>query len=72
VHVTRVIFQHIVNNVQRQCFEITTKINDELEKHILTQDVMDALRLVYPQYWLQPSCEHTFPFHMAILKGFYS
>jgi len=50
VHVTCVIFQHTINNVQRQCFEATTKINDELEKHFLAQDVMDVLGLVYPQY----------------------
>jgi hypothetical protein len=43
-----------------------------LEKHFLAQDVMDVLGLVYPQYWLKPSCEQTFPIHMAILKGFYS
>ncbi len=58
--------------MQRQCFETTTKISDKLEKRFLAQDVMDSLGLVYPQYWLKPSCEHTFPLHMAILKGFYS
>jgi hypothetical protein len=58
--------------VQRQCFEAITKVNDELEKHFLAQDVMDVFGLVYPQYWLKPSCEQTFPVHMAILKGFYS
>ncbi len=57
VHVICVIFQQTINNVQRQCFEVTTKINDKLEKHFPTQDVMDALGLVYPQYWLKPSCE---------------
>jgi hypothetical protein len=35
-------------------------------------DVMDVLGLVYPQYWLKPSCEKTFPIDMAILKGFYN
>jgi hypothetical protein len=33
---------------------------------------MDVLGLVYPQYWLKPSSEHTFPIHMVILKDFYS
>jgi hypothetical protein len=72
VHVICVIFQQTINNVQRQCFEVTTKISDKLEKHFQAQDVMDASRLVYPQYWLKPSCEQTFPLHMAILKSFYS
>jgi hypothetical protein len=43
-------FQQTINNVQRQCFEATTKISDELEKRTLIQDVMDVLGLVYPQY----------------------
>ncbi len=50
VHVTCGNFQHTINNVQRQCFETTTKISDELEKHFLAQEVMDVLRLVYTQY----------------------
>jgi hypothetical protein len=48
------------------------KISDKQEKRFLAQDVMDALGLVYPQYWLKPSFEQTFFLHMAILKGFYS
>jgi len=48
------------------------KISDKQEKGFLAQDVMDALGLVYPQYWLKPSFEQTFFLHMAILKGFYS
>jgi hypothetical protein len=67
-----VIFQQTINNVQRQCFETTTKISDKLEKCFLVQDVMDVLRLVYSQYWLKHSCEQTFPLHIAILKGFYN
>jgi len=32
-------------------------------------EVMDALDVVYPQYWFKSSCEVTFLVHMAILKG---
>jgi hypothetical protein len=72
VNVICVIFQQTINNVQRQCFETTTKINDKLKKRFLAQDVMDVLGLVNSQYWLKHSCEQTFPLHIAILKGFYS
>jgi hypothetical protein len=34
------------------CFNVTTKVNYKLEKKFPTQDVMDALGLVYPQDWL--------------------
>lgn len=33
--------------------------------------MMDALRLVYLQYWFKSSCEETFSIHMALLKMFY-
>jgi hypothetical protein len=32
VFVTRVIFQHTINNVQNHCLEIATKVSDKLEK----------------------------------------
>jgi hypothetical protein len=35
VHVICAIFQPTINNVQRHCFEATTKVNNELEKHFL-------------------------------------
>jgi hypothetical protein len=54
--------------VRRLCSKATTKINDELEKQFPTQDVMDVLGLVHPQYWLKCS---DLSIHMAILKGFY-
>jgi len=50
VLVIHAIFQQTINNVQRQCYEIVVNVNDELEKRFPTQDVMDALGLVYPQY----------------------
>jgi len=31
-----------INHVQKQCYETTTKVNDELNKKFLVQDVMDA------------------------------
>jgi hypothetical protein len=57
VPVTRAIFQQTINNVERECSGVVAKVSDELEKHFLAQDVMDALGLVYPQYWLKPSCD---------------
>jgi hypothetical protein len=51
-----------INHVQKQCYETTTKVNDELDKKFLAQDVMDALGVV--------ACEVTFPIYMAILKRF--
>jgi hypothetical protein len=51
-------------------FKIVAKVNDEFEKNF-AQEMMDALRLVYLQYWFKSSCEETFSIHMALLKMFY-
>jgi hypothetical protein len=32
VPMTRALFQHTMNNVQMQCSQVVTKVNDELEK----------------------------------------
>jgi hypothetical protein len=68
VLVIRVFFQHTMNNVQMQCSQVATKVSDELEKQFHVQDVMDALGVVYPQYWLKITCESSFPIHMDVWK----
>lgn len=52
-------------------FKIVAKVSDEFEKNFLAQEMMDALRLVYLQYWFKSSCEETFSIHMVLLKMFY-
>jgi hypothetical protein len=67
---TWVLFQTIIHDVHRHCFEVATKINDDLEKKFHAQDVMDPLDAVYSQYWLKSTCEETFLVHMFVLNGF--
>jgi hypothetical protein len=52
VLITHVILQHTINQMQIRCFEVITKLNDELEKLFLVHDVMDALGVIYLQYWI--------------------
>jgi hypothetical protein len=37
----------------------------------LKQLILDALGVVYPQYWLQAYVDHIFPGHLKVLKSFY-
>jgi hypothetical protein len=53
-----------------QCSQVA-KVNDGFETWFPTHDVMDALGVVYPQYWLKSTCESRFPTHMDVLKKFY-
>ncbi len=40
----------------------------ELETRLPTHGLMDALRIVYPQYWLQVDYETSFPKHLVVIK----
>jgi hypothetical protein len=35
----------------------------------LAHGVMDALGIVYPQYWSQLDCEMSFPKHLQVIKA---
>jgi hypothetical protein len=40
----------------------------ELETRFLTHGVMDVLRIVYPQYWLQVDYETSFLKNLVVIK----
>jgi hypothetical protein len=42
-----------------------------LDAQFPRQVVMDAMGIVYPQYWLQTNANVTFPQHLEVLKNFY-
>lgn len=54
--------------MKRQCCEAAQKIISELEHRFPAVDVMDALGVVYPQYWVSPTAPETFPQHLEVLK----
>lgn len=65
-----IFFQQIINS-SKVVFKIVAKVSDEFEKNFLPQEMMDAWRLVYLQFWFKFSCEEIFSIHMALLKMFY-
>jgi hypothetical protein len=68
VPVTHSRFEEIEQSVKRQCCEAAQKIISELERRFPAVDVMDALGVVYPQYWVSPTATETFPQHLEVLK----
>lgn len=40
----------------------------ELDCRFPEVELMNALGIVFPQYWLQPNCDELFPLHMKTLK----
>jgi len=45
-----------------------TKILMELKIKFPTHGVMNALEIVYPQYWLQQDCDAFFANHLQVFK----
>ena len=43
----------------------------ELQRRFPDHAVLDALGIIYPQYWLQPDAELTFSKHLGTLKNWY-
>ena len=51
--------------------DVAEKVLLELEVRFPTVDVMDALGVIYPQYWLQGNYEASFRKHLTMIKDFY-
>jgi hypothetical protein len=55
--------------VKQQCQETTTQLIIELQGQFPAQDLLDALGIVYAQYWLKPKLEKRFIVQaLAIIK----
>jgi hypothetical protein len=69
--VNRSTFVEIQESVKVQCCEAARQIISELEKRFPTVELMDALGVVYPQYWVSPSAVDTFLQHLDVLKRWF-
>ena len=43
----------------------------ELKKRFPSVDTLNAMGIVYPQYWAQENCLESFPIHLEVLKRFF-
>jgi hypothetical protein len=46
--------------MKQQCQEIAIQFITKLQGRFHGQNLMDALGVIYPQYWLQPELEEGF------------
>ena len=49
----------------------TAQLIQELQRHFPEHAVLDAIGIIYPQYWLQVDVEITFSKHLHTLKNWY-
>lgn len=54
-----------------KCSNIAQTLCDELNWHFPQQELLDAFRIIYPQYWRQEGADASFSYHLAILKKSY-
>jgi len=57
--------------MQTPCTGVARQLLRELGAHFPSHLVMDALGVVYSQYWLQPKAKEYFSKHLSILLEFY-
>jgi hypothetical protein len=48
-----------------------TSLIVEFHSHFLVQELFNATMVIYPQYWLLPKVEVTFPRHLAIIQAYF-
>jgi hypothetical protein len=50
---------------------VANQLMVELRSRFPSQEVLDALDLLYPQYWAMPDAVKKFPKHLCVIKNWY-
>jgi hypothetical protein len=58
----------VVASVKDQCAAATEMLISQLDKRFPHCDIMEALGVVFPQYWLQDNCDDLFVIHLQVIK----
>ncbi len=59
-----------IKKVEVQCLDVATTFIEFSWKY-LNLEFTNAIRIIYPQYWLNLNAKHTFPTHLTLLKVHY-
>ncbi len=70
--ITRDGFEITIKVVKTQCTTIFDLLVTKLEQRFPNHELMNALGVIYPQYWLQLDCESTFTIHLNVIKQLYT
>jgi hypothetical protein len=71
VFISKVEFNFIIMAVQRQVTEGAKLLIQQLDKQFPDVDVINALGIVFPQYWCHPNCLELFPLHLEVIAKYY-
>jgi hypothetical protein len=62
-------FEAVISSVKGQATSAAEMLISELSKRFPSCDLMDALGIVFPQFWLQAIYDALFPLHLKTLKA---
>lgn len=65
-------FRAVIASVKGQCRDAADLLRLELDLRCPEVELMNALGVVFPQYWLQPNCDDLFPMHVKTLREHYA
>jgi hypothetical protein len=65
-------FAEIVASVKQECKDSAEIVIAELNVIFPDVDLLNALGVIFPQYWMDPNCHELFPLHLEILTDFFS
>jgi hypothetical protein len=69
--VSRDNFLAAVSSIKGQCSSAAELLIEELSRRFPDSEIMEALGIVFPQYWRSPNCDTVFPVHMQVIKKWY-
>jgi hypothetical protein len=64
-------FATVVSFVKGQCIAAADLFISQLDRRFPNCDIMEALGIVFPQYWLQDKCDDLFLIHLQIIKDWF-
>jgi hypothetical protein len=71
IPISRMEFNMVIIDVQAQALIAAKMMISELDHYFPDVDLINALGVVYPQYWVGPNCQDLFPLHMEVIAKFY-
>jgi hypothetical protein len=67
--ITKQVWVDNVESLKRQCSKAATNFIFELERRFLARELLNAIEVIYLQYWLIPKAGTTFSSHLAIIQA---
>jgi hypothetical protein len=69
--ISREDFVAMVTSMKGQCAAAVELLISQLDRGFPNYEIMEALGIVFSQYWLQDKCDELFHVHLQVIKGWF-